>query len=133
MCRCVAIKTRTLLIRGDIVMPDEYTSLPGSRRFNRVGAEILGRADSHEWCEVTVKLRRKTPLPEPSPTGQPVVTQRQLAEDHGANPDDAAKVERVFTALGLTVVDRNEAACTIRFGGPVDVMERAFALHLFRA
>ena len=47
-------------------MTSHHVPLAGSRRFHRGGVTILGRADPHEWCEITVKLRRKKPLPEPS-------------------------------------------------------------------
>jgi hypothetical protein len=68
-------------------MPNTHVLLKGSRRYHRAGAEILGRADPHEWCEVTVKVRRKTQLPEPNTTtGAAVLTLEQLANQHGADP-----------------------------------------------
>jgi hypothetical protein len=44
-------------------MPNTHVVLPGSRRYHRSGSEIHGRADPHEWVEITVKLRRQAPLP----------------------------------------------------------------------
>jgi kumamolisin len=114
-------------------MADEHIVLKGSRRFHRGGVEILGHADSHEWCEVTVKLRRKSPIPEPSKSGSPVLTKKALLSSHGADPKDVKKVEDVFKRYGLTVVERNDPAASIRFGGSAEDMERAFAVHLFKA
>jgi kumamolisin len=115
-------------------MPNTHVLLKGSRRYHRAGAEILGRADPHEWCEVTVKVRRKTQLPEPNTTtGAAVLTLEQLANQHGADPADIADVERVLGGFGLTVVSKNPETCSVKLAGPAEAMERAFATHLFRA
>jgi kumamolisin len=114
-------------------MADEHVVLKGSRRFHRGGVEILGRADLHDWCEVTVKLRRKIPIPEPSTRGSPVLTKKALLGSHGADPNDVKKVEDAFKQYRLTVVERNDPAASIRFGGSTEDMERAFAVHLFKA
>ena len=50
-------------------MSDQHTILSGSHRYHRSGVEILGRADPHEWVEVTIKVRRKAALPEPMAGG----------------------------------------------------------------
>jgi hypothetical protein len=33
----------------------EHVVLRGSRRNHRPGAQVLGRSNRHEWCEITVK------------------------------------------------------------------------------
>lgn len=63
----------------------------------------------------------------------PVLTKKALLGSHGADPNDVKKVEDVFKRYGLTVVDRNDPAASIRFDGPAEGMERAFAVHLFKA
>ncbi len=115
-------------------MPNKHVLLRGSRRYHRAGTEVLGRADPHEWCEVTVKLRRMAPLPEPdTKTGAPVLTLEQLGQRHGASATDIADVERVLGGFGLTVVSRNPEAGSVKLAGPVDAMEQAFDTHLLRA
>ncbi len=56
----------------------EHVPLRGSRRYHRAGAQVMGRCDGQDWCEVTVKVRRKAALPEPVP-GKPI----SRAELHG--------------------------------------------------
>ena len=60
----------------------EHVVLKGSRRNHRPGAQVLGRSNRHEWCEITVKLRRKQALPEPVP-GKAVIS-REAAATYGA-------------------------------------------------
>lgn len=115
-------------------MPNTHVLLPGSCRYHRSGSETHGRADPHEWLEITVKLRRQTPLPEPDvATGAPVISREDLVAKHGASRADVSDVERVLTAYGLTIVSTQPETCTIKLAGPVEAMEHAFTTHLFRA
>lgn len=116
-------------------MPNNSTSLNhvvlrGSRRHHRSGAQILGRSNRHEWCEITVKLRRKEALPEPVP-GKAVMS-REAAATYGASDTDIDTVVRSFTNQGLTVVSKNSAMRSIVLSGPVERMEAVFNTHLFR-
>jgi len=113
-------------------MSDQHTILSGSHRYHRSGVEILGRADPHEWVEVTIKVRRKAALPEPM-TGGAVMTREQLAANHGASEDDLNKVEQVLGTYGLSQTDRDVATRTVRMVGTVEQMEAVFNLHLFSA
>ena len=56
-------------------MPDTHVILKGTKRTQRAGAKVLGRTDAHERRQITLKLRRKKPLPEPSLKGKVVPTQ----------------------------------------------------------
>jgi hypothetical protein len=67
--------------------PTNHVVLKGSRRSHRPGAQVLGRSDPHEWCEITVKLRRQAALPEPV-AGKAVLTRTEAAEKYGASPAD---------------------------------------------
>jgi kumamolisin len=108
-----------------------HVELPGSKRVHRAGAEVLGRSDRHEWCEITIKLRRKAELPEPV-AGQAVLTQAQVARDHGANTQDMNDVVASVQRYGLKVVSQDAASRSVKVAGPVEKMEQAFQVHLLR-
>ncbi len=107
-----------------------FVPLKGSRRCHRPGSVVLGRSDSTEWCEVTVKVRRKAPLPEPVPH-QPI-SRAELATKYGADPKDLDTVERVLTPFGLKVSSKNSVTRAVKVVGPVSAMERAFEVRLQR-
>ena len=108
----------------------EHVPLKGSRRYHRAGAQVLGRCDQQEWCEVTVKVRRKAPLPEPVP-GKPL-SRADLAAKYGAESKDLDTVEKVLGGFGLTVLSKNAAARTVKLAGAASKMERAFGVNLLR-
>lgn len=113
-------------------MPNTHVVLAGSGRSHRAGAEILGRTDSNEWVEATLKLRRKAPLPEPV-AGGAALTREQLEDTHGLVDGDIEKVTAAFRPYGLTVISSNRAARSVRLAGVASQMEAAFNLQLFRA
>jgi kumamolisin len=114
--------------------PNTHVPLPGSRRYHRAGAEVLGRADPHEWCVVTLKLRRAKELPAPdTTTGAPVLSLQELTDTYGATANDLGTVEQALRPYGITVVSKHPETCRIKLAGPVEAMERAFQTHLFRA
>jgi kumamolisin len=114
-------------------MSETHGVLRGSRRVHRAGAQVLGRADPHEWCEVTVKLARPKPLPEPVLQGKPALSLQQLVKDHGAAVADIKKVTAVLRdKYGLISVGENPGARSVRMAGPVESMEKAFDVHLLR-
>jgi kumamolisin len=111
--------------------PRKHVTLKGSRRSHRPGAQVLGRADPHEWCEITVKLRRQTPLPEPQP-GRAVLTREEAAKKHGASAADIEAVVKSLTGYGLTLLIKDPATRSVKLAGPVERMETIFKTHLFR-
>jgi kumamolisin len=108
----------------------KYVPLRGSRRFHRPGAQVLGPADSGQWCEITVKVRRMAPLPEPVPDKPK--TREELIAKYGANSDDLETVEKVLTSFGLTVISKSRAARRVVVAGPVSAMQQAFQVRLLR-
>jgi kumamolisin len=108
-----------------------HVVLVGSRRAHRPGAEVLGRADPHEWCEITVKLRRAAEIPEPV-AGKAVLSDADAVRQHGARAADMDTVEKVLTSYGLTILSKDQGARSIKAAGSVDAMEKAFAVHLLR-
>lgn len=108
-----------------------HVVLPGSARYHRAGTQVLGRADAHEWCDVTIKLRRAEELPEPI-AGKAVVSRADFDKRYGAGTDDLATVENVLGKAGLTIESKNVATRSIKAGGPVEAMEKLFQVHLLR-
>src|ERR1700751_1382784 len=90
-----------------------HVVLPGSRRYHRAGTQVLGRADAHEWCDVTIKLRRAAELPEPV-AGKAVVSRADFDHRYGADTDDLATVENVLDEAGLTIESKDVAARNIK-------------------
>jgi kumamolisin len=105
-----------------------HTVLRDSLRTHRPGSEVLGRADAHEWCEITVKLRRRKELPEPI-AGRPIAG--DLAR-FGAQLVDIDAVTRVLKRYGLTIVSAEPAARAVTVAAPAATMERTFGVHLLR-
>lgn len=129
-----------------------HVPLAGSWREMRPGAQVLGVADPDEWMELTIKLRRKQPLPEPGSAGavpgsagvQPgaatpepgsagpnLFTRAELEAQYGADPADMEKVRTVLTRLGLKILKEDPGTCTVRAGGTAAVVESVFLVRLF--
>ena len=108
-----------------------HVVLPGSCRYHRAGTQVLGRADAHEWCDVTIKLRRAEELPEPV-AGKAVVSRADFDHRYGADADDLATVENALAKAGLTIELKDVATRNIKAGGPVEAMEKLFQVHLLR-
>jgi kumamolisin len=106
--------------------------LPGSHRAPSPGARVVGAAPADEWIEVTLKLRRKAPLPAITCRPSKILSRAELGAKYGAAPQDIAHVTKAFEAYGLEVVDSNPAARSVRLGGPLHAMEKAFRVKLFR-
>jgi kumamolisin len=111
--------------------PGSYVVLAGSQRSVLPGAQVLGAADADEWIEVTVKIRRQKPLPEPTGLPGKVMTREELGAEYGAAPEDISKVKTVLTALGLVILKESPISCSIRAGGPAGVVESIFLVKLF--
>ena len=75
-----------------------FVSIPGSDRQPVRGAKRVGPAQADERIEVTVRVRRRTPLPAAaldgrvSPAKRTYLAHSQLEAAHGADPADLAKV-----------------------------------------
>jgi kumamolisin len=109
-----------------------HVVLPGSQRPLPYGATVLGAADPQERIEVTVKVRRKAPLPQL--TGRPAVplSRQDAAAKYGASDADIAEVKRVLQGYGLEILGSNTATRSVTVAGSVQAMEKAFLVKLFR-
>jgi kumamolisin len=109
---------------------DRRVPLPGSERAPRAGARVAGPVDPGERVEVTVLVRPREPLPEP--TGGAPLTREELAARHGADPADIERVERFAAEQGLEVLERSPARRSVALAGSAEQVQRAFGVELAR-
>jgi len=107
-----------------------HVVLPGSVRQVRPGAKVLGAAGADEWIEITLKLRRKQPLPEPSSRPGKVLSRADLEANYGASADDVEKVRTVLTGLGLSILSEDPGSRSMKAGGTADIVEEVFDIKL---
>ena len=114
------------------VPPRTYVPLAGSLRQPLSGASPAGQLDLSARAEVTVVLRRRTPLPDAlASTTVPVqVSREELSVSYGADPADAALVTEVLTAHGLTVRTVDVGSRRAFVEGSLDALVQAFGTDL---
>jgi kumamolisin len=111
-------------------------SIAGSERQPVRGARRIGPARADERLEVTVRLRRRNPLPASAldglalPAQRTYLTHAQLDARHGADPADIAKVEVFAREAGLTVVEASVARRSVILSGTVASFSKAFNVIL---
>lgn len=121
---------------GFTVADSHLVSIPGSERQPLRGARRLGPAKADEPLEVTVRLRRKQPLPaqameaQKTPPRRTHLTHAQLETAHGADPADVARVEAFARQSGLTVVEASAGRRSVKLGGTVAQFGKAFNVTL---
>lgn len=108
----------------------KFVKLAGSERIPVPGSRATGRADPEQWLEVTLKLRRRAALPEPGGAGSRRYAREELQAEFGADPQAVARVEDVFTSMGLTVLASDAGTRSVKLGGPARLMEAAFEVRL---
>lgn len=111
-------------------MDTSHSAVNGSKRAPLPGSRAIGRANPHATIEVSLKLRRKAPMPELAARPQKVMTRAQLASSYGASQEDIDKVVATFVALGLKSVGTNASTRTVRLSGTVTALEQAFQVKL---
>ena len=114
--------------------PDRRT-VRGSERVAVPGAHAVGPVDRDERFEVTVRVRRKTPLPnmaaqgftaDQAPSRRRYLTREQYAAAHAADPADLEKVAEFARSHGLIVVDTSAARRSVFLSGTAAAFEAAF-------
>jgi kumamolisin len=112
-------------------MTIDKTPLPGSTRDLPETADIVGAVDPAEQVQVTLVLRRRTPLPDPATSA--IVTPEELATTYGADPDDIKTVTDTVTGAGATVIETDPATRRMRIAGSAAVLQEIFGTTLQRA
>jgi kumamolisin len=110
--------------------------IAGSSRGAMRGAKALGAARPDERFEVTVRVRRSTPIPASAldgtrrPRTRTYLTHTQHDSQHGAAAADTAKVEAFARANALAVVEVSAARRSVILSGTVAAFEKAFGVKL---
>jgi kumamolisin len=112
------------------VPPRTYVPLAGSTRQPLPGAYSAASLDLSAQAEVTVVLRRRSPLPQELITGSVQLSREELSIRHGADPADAALVTEVLTAYGLTVRTVDAGSRRAFVEGALGALAQAFGADL---
>lgn len=97
----------------------------------RPGARVLGVADPDEPIEITIKVRRKKPLPGPAAKPGETLSLQELEAQYGADPADMEKVKTVLTGYGVKILKEDALTCTVRAVGRAATLESLFQIKLF--
>lgn len=112
--------------------------LLNSTRVPVAGFRAVRSADPDQIVETTLVLRRASEVSDEDViklASKPLadrkyMTNQQLAESHGANAEDVAKVTEFAHANGLAVVEENPAARIVKLSGTVKALQKAFGVDL---
>jgi kumamolisin len=121
-------------------MPSLHPTRPlsGSERHPVPGARVLHLTNANEWIEVTVRVRRKAPLPSADdlgkqlPKNRKILTREQFEKTYGADPADVAKVADFAKHHGLSVIRTDGAGLSVILGGTASAMSQAFGVKLMQ-
>ncbi len=122
-------------------MPSQAKKVPlaGSHRTAATGSAVIGPAHADERVEVTLRLRPRAAIPSKvrseatttrSHKARQYLTRDQLSANHGASPEDIAKVEAFARANDLAVVQTSEARRSVWLSGTVAQLSAAFGVKL---
>ncbi len=113
--------------------------LPGSHRAPVPGARAVGAVPSNERFEVTLRLRPRQPLNQTMaqnveadalPKDRRYLTREELAQAHGADPADIAKVTDFAKKQGLVVVEASPERRSVILSGTAKNFSAAFETSL---
>jgi kumamolisin len=122
-----------------MAVPANMVPLPGSQVDPVPGARLIGPVHPDERIEVTVRVRPRAALPATikarttqagPPEARDYLTREQLAADHGAAPEDIAKVEAFAASHNLKVAHASPARRSVWLSGTAADMEAAFGVTL---
>src|SRR5580658_9909671 len=121
---------------GASMVASDMVSIPGSERESVRGAKLLAPSRADERLEVTVRLRRRNPLPaaavdgRESPAQRAYLTHYRMESDYGADPADIAAVEAFARQAGLAVVESSASRRSVILSGTVAAFSEAFNVVL---
>jgi subtilase family serine protease len=111
--------------------------IPGSTPKHGSKTHWLAAAPANEEVEVTIVLRRGEGPSRTSNIGEqllsgqaPHLSREEAAHATAADPKDMAAVRSFIQKYGLTVVEENAAARTVRVRGTAQQLEKAFGVQL---
>ncbi len=109
---------------------EKRTTLRGSERKPPSGSQQIGAIQPSETVRVTVILRRKGADPAVAMGSGPQahLSHDEFAQQHGANPDDIALVEKFAHEYQLTVVESSPQKRRVVLTGTAAAMTKAFGV-----
>lgn len=124
--RSKATKSRNTASRA----AKSHSVVPGSDRYAVPGAVARSRAEGSAQIEVTIKLRRKRPLPDLRDRPRTQMAREDFVARYGAAKPDIDKVKKALAGFGLKSIAEDAATRTVRLRGTVTHMEQAFQVKL---
>lgn len=117
-------------------------TLAGSQRKAQPDSKPAGKVDPAEWIEITVLVRPRATSGGPEaraaarqqalelgaqlPAERQYVSREEFAAQHGADPDDLAKIDAFAHAHNLTVVQASIPRRTVKLAGTLADLTAAF-------
>jgi kumamolisin len=114
----------------------KMVSIPGSQHKPVRGARVIGRISKDERMEVTVRVRRRNPLPDDivdgtsSPRSRTYLDHKKLESKYGGDPKDIRKVEEFARRNGLVVIESIPARRSVVLSGSAAAFSKAFGVTL---
>lgn len=117
-------------------------AVAGSERSSLPEAVVVGEVDPKERITITVKVRERpsrndirfhakdigaTPM-----SARRYLTHEEFAAQHGADPDDLAKVAAFAHDQGLTIVESSIPKRSVKLSGTVEALGTAFGVKMAR-
>ena len=109
-------------------MAEERFALPGSERAPRADALPAGTPAPSDVIEVSLMLRRRTPL-DPTHHSEPI-SREEFSRRYGADPADIHRIEDFAQEFELTIVAIDLDRRTAVLSGTVAAMNEAFGVSL---
>lgn len=124
-------------LSSSAAMSEPRVPLPSSAPKHGSKTHWLTAAPATAEVEVTIVLRRREGSAEASRAGEqllsgqaPHVSREEAAQAIAADPKDIAGVRSFVQKYGLTIVEENAAARTVRVRGTAQQLEKAFGVQL---
>ncbi len=121
-------------------MPRDQKPIAGSHRTPFRNAKVVGKVDSNQRVEVTVRVRprkadadlhaRVMEMAAKPPSQRTYLSREDLVASRGADPEDLAKIDAFAHSYNLTVVETSVPKRTVRLAGTVADLSRAFGVRL---
>lgn len=126
-------------LSSNATMSEPRVPIPGSAPKHASKTQRPTAAPPNEKVEITIVLRRGVGSAEASKLEEqllsgraPHISRGEAAEAIAADPKDMAAVRSFVQKYGLTVVEENAAARTVRVKGTPQQLEKAFGIQLRR-
>ena len=108
-----------------------WVELAGSEKEPASGANVADQTQANETFEVSVRLRRRNPLPAMTPGPRRHMTHAEYAANHGADDADIMKVEAFARHFNLNIQAALPVERTVLLKGNAEDFSKAFGVKLY--